>query len=64
MVRMVSACLVPWVSTMMAPSNGVLIALLWLRCPHCAADFGLLVTDPEGEAVYLGLGDPMTTTVE
>lgn len=40
------------------------VQLLWLRCPHCAADFGLLVTDPEGEAVYLGLGDPMTTTVE
>lgn len=28
MVRMVSACLVPRVSTMMDPSNGVLFALL------------------------------------
>uniref|UniRef100_K1QYN7 COBW domain-containing protein 1 n=1 Tax=Magallana gigas TaxID=29159 RepID=K1QYN7_MAGGI len=28
MVRMVSACLVPWVSTTMAPSNGVLIVPL------------------------------------
>lgn len=27
MVRMVSACLVPWVSTTMAPSSGVLFAL-------------------------------------
>eukprot|EP00105_Crassostrea_gigas_P040277 XP_019924425.1 PREDICTED: uncharacterized protein LOC105332147 [Crassostrea gigas] len=28
MVKMASVCLVPWVSTTMAPSNGVLIALL------------------------------------